>query len=408
MAGQSLRIAFESLGLHPLRTTLSTLGIIMGAASLAAVLALGDGAERFARQRVEREGLNVVVLRPRTEDVVDGLRVPARDFPLFTEADAQKVSGVAGAAVTTVLRMEGTGLVTVPGSRPRAARIVAEWQASGTPSWPIARGRALRAPAGGGSADAGDALVSDRLATELAAHGGGVPGGAIEVAGTRRVVAGVLAPFPGEREFMVIVPFAGGEAAMVPTPAARPRSITIEATRVEDVPAVTSALERLVASRADWRDRVRIEAYGPERLKQVAQGILIFKMLMGAFTAISLLVGGIGITNVLLASLLERTREIGIRKAVGARRRDLVLQFLAESVAIAFGGALLGAALGIAGAMAITAIIRARTDAPMFAAFSWQTIAVSVGAALLVGVVAGLYPALRASRLTPMDAIQRE
>ena len=89
------------------------------------------------------------------------------------------------------------------------------------------------------------------------------------------------------------------------------------------------------------------------RLQQIAKGILVFKMLMGAFTAISLLVGGIGITNVLLASMLERTREIGIRKAVGARHRDVLLQFLVESVSITTVGALAGAALGMVGAVAV-------------------------------------------------------
>jgi putative ABC transport system permease protein len=195
---------------------------------------------------------------------------------------------------------------------------------------------------------------------------------------------------------------------MVPSPAPRARAIVLAADRVEDVAAVKRAVERAVAARPGWSGRVRVEVYGPERLKQVAQGILIFKMLMGAFTAISLLVGGIGITNVLLASLLERTREIGIRKAVGARRRDLVLQFLAESMAIALAGALVGAVLGIVGAMGVTALILAKTDAPMFAALTWQTVSVSAGAAMVVGILAGLYPALRASRLTPMDAIQRE
>ena len=89
---------------------------------------------------------------------------------------------------------------------------------------------------------------------------------------------------------------------------------------------------------------------------------------MGAFTAIALLVGGIGIMNVLLASVLERTREIGVRRAVGARRRDIVAQFLAESVAISGTGSLLGLALGLGGAFAFTAVMRARSEALIYAA----------------------------------------
>ncbi len=138
------------------------------------------------------------------------------------------------------------------------------------------------------------------------------------------------------------------------------------------------------------------------------QGILIFKMLMGAFTAISLIVGGVGIMNVLLASVLERTREIGIRKAIGARRRDILVQFLVESITIASVGSALGVAMGLAGAFIVTAVIRARTEAHLVAAVSWQTLAVSAAASIVVGLVFGTYPALRASRLAPIDAIQSE
>jgi putative ABC transport system permease protein len=112
--------------------------------------------------------------------------------------------------------------------------------------------------------------------------------------------------------------------------------------------------------------------------------------------------------NVLLASVAERTREIGIRKATGARPRDVLIQFLAESVTITGVGSLIGISLGLAAAFVITSIIRAQTRAILFAAFTWGTVAVAVGAAVVVGLTFGMYPALRASRLSPIDAIRHE
>ena len=399
--------ALDSLRAHPLRTSLSMLGIVMGAASLAAVLALGDGAQQFARQQVEREGMNLVLAQPITEDVIDGLRVPRQAFPLFTPEDADRVSAAIGPVASVVLQMEGTGLVQQAGERARAARIRAVRSAGGPPVLPpLADGRTLSADEMKSGAPV--AIVSAHLYDVLASHApGGVPR-TVTLGSTPHTIVGRIAPFAGEREFVVVVPFGDAERAMVPAQGPRPRSLLLRATRVEDVPAARRALDDLASRRDDWHGAVRIEATGLARLQQIAKGILVFKMLMGAFTVISLLVGGIGITNVLLASMLERTREIGIRKAVGARQRDVLLQFLVESVSITTVGALAGALLGMVGALGVTAIIRAWTDVPIFAALTWATMAVSAGAAVLVGLLAGTYPALRAARLTPVEAIQRE
>lgn len=130
---------------------------------------------------------------------------------------------------------------------------------------------------------------------------------------------------------------------------------------------------------------------------------------MGAVTCISLLVGGIGIMNVMLASVSERTREIGIRKAVGARRADVRSQFLAESVAISGFGSAIGVALGLAASFGITAVMRARVSGmEIHASVSWSTILVAVASAAIVGLVFGTYPARRAARLDPIDAIRHE
>jgi putative ABC transport system permease protein len=145
-----------------------------------------------------------------------------------------------------------------------------------------------------------------------------------------------------------------------------------------------------------------------QRIAQVSQAMLVFKMVMGAIAGISLIVGGIGIMNILLASVSERTREIGIRRATGARARDILVQFLAESVAITGVGSLLGVVLGLAGSVAVTALIRHLTGAPLEATFTWTSIMVAVDSAVLVGLAFGIYPALRASRLDPVEAIRHE
>ena len=129
---------------------------------------------------------------------------------------------------------------------------------------------------------------------------------------------------------------------------------------------------------------------------------------MGLIVGISVVVGGIGVMNVLLISVTARTREIGIRKAVGANRRHVVLQFLAESIAISGFGSLVGFVVGILGTMAFVPIIKSLTKVPFQAAYTWNTFVLISVIALLIGIVFGTYPALRASRLDPVEAMRHE
>lgn len=202
------------------------------------------------------------------------------------------------------------------------------------------------------------------------------------------------------------VPLADAERAIAGQSTA---TFTILAPSIDQVDRLRREAEAWAASRygATWSERLSVGS-NRERVEQAATAMQVFRWLMGAVAAISLLVGGVGIMNVLLAAVVERTREIGVRRAVGARRRDVLAQFLAESVVISTAGAAIGAVLGVAIAYAAAAVMRQRTGAPVSALVSADTVAVSATLAVAVGIGFGLYPALRASRLTPLDALRHE
>ncbi|SFC33878.1 ABC transporter permease [Spirosoma endophyticum] len=140
----------------------------------------------------------------------------------------------------------------------------------------------------------------------------------------------------------------------------------------------------------------------------MAKGFLLFRLIMGMIVGISVLVGGIGVMNVLLISVTERTVEIGIRKALGAKKRDILWQFLSESITISTFGSVLGLALGLLSTMAVVPIVKALTDIPFQMAYTWNTFSIILVIAMLIGVIFGTYPAMRAARLDPVEAIRRE
>jgi len=410
VAISSLVVGFQTLRLNPLRTLLSTLGIVMGVAALVSVLSLGDGMERYARDQIERTtDLHSITVTPSLFRVVEGQRFPRADVAALNRMDADSLSARIGARGLATLLLSGQSLVTTASdTTPRVAQVIGTLaEASrGLPA-PVAAGRFFTDPEV--RADAGVVVLSSGLAKRLAA---GRPvdallGDSVLFQGRPRVVIGVLGE--GGTGSLAFMPIGAAESALPGALVGRPVTIAIKAGRVEDVPGILVEVEAWLGRRFGpaWSERLTI-ATNQARVGQARQGMLLFKLFMGALTGISLLVGGIGIMNVLLASVIERTREIGIRRAVGARRRHILLQFLSESVAISTTGSVLGVLLGVGAALAAAAIMRSITAAPVHAGFSFATLLIAVGASAAVGLTFGLYPGLRAARLSPVDAIHRD
>lgn len=406
-ASNSLSVGFDALRANPLRTLLSTLGVVMGVGAMVSVLSMGDGVEAFARQQIESTtDLLGIGIEPHTNTNIDGQFVRRTDIIQFTRADAnelaESVQGEARLGLTTV----GATLVRL-GERATARGFgvmgMLASQLADT-SFTLVAGRLF--------ADSDTAVVVLNVPGAIAVGGDSLApekavGRSLSLNGNPHRVIGIVKGLrAGFAPLGALVPVDDASRAM---PGTRTPSITLVAPAIEEVGRIRSEAETWMAKRygAHWQERAAVKT-NQGRLEQVATAMLVFKMLMGSITGVSLLVGGIGIMNVLLAAVAERTREIGIRKATGARDRDILTQFLAESVAITSAGAAVGVTLGLGIAFLTAAIMRSQTKAPVHAAITPGTILIAAGLSVAIGIGFGLYPALRASRLSPIDAIRHE
>jgi putative ABC transport system permease protein len=399
-----------ALALSPLRTALSTLGVVIGIASVIATLALADGLERYARSQLDAQtDVQAIGVAPRTHELRDGFAVPTRRHPRFAARDAEELRGALGPASEVTLSASGRAVVTTRTAAPHAVLV------TGTLANFLAFSR--RAVLAGryftdaeAAHDAPVVVLSHKLATELSPGPDAVAvlGRPVRVRGRALTTIGVMPPYVGETGYQIYVPVRAA-AGLIGDRSAPGPSLLVRAPGLEAVePTRAVVVEWLAGRYRDWERQVSVTT-SLARLEQARTAMRTLKLILGAMAGISLIVGGVGIMNVLLSSVTERTREIGVRKALGARRRDILYQFLAESVAVASLGTGVGTLLGFGAAFGVAAVVRARVPgAALHAAVTPATLLTAVGSAAAIGLAFGTLPALRAARLSPIDAIRHE
>jgi putative ABC transport system permease protein len=402
-----LKTAIVALRLNMMRSVLTTLGIIIGVASVIVMSAIGNGASKQIENQISSLGTNQLTIFPGSANV-GGVRGGFGSAPPMTEKDLRAVRDRVAGVVAASGRIE-SNVSVVFGSANWATTVQgvsAEIQE--VQGWPVDRGRFFDAREAQSGAKV--AVLGATVSKELF-PGADPVGSTIRINNAPFTVIGVL----GEKGQ------AGGrdqdDVIMVPISTARsrlagrlgaPDQIGALLVKVDDRYSITDVqadIERVLRERrrigADKDNNFIIRNFA-EFLQARNQAAQTLGLLLAATAAISLVVGGIGIMNIMLVSVTERTREIGLRMAIGARGGDILGQFLTEAVLLCLVGGLIGLALGTG----VAAALGAAMGWPIYVS-PWIVL-IAIAASASVGIIFGFVPARRASRLNPIDALRYE
>ena len=390
-------LAFSRLAAARLRALLTMLGVIIGVGAIVALVSVAQGATSGITNLIEGLGVNLLQVSPGAS--TNGfLRGAAGSATTLTIDDAQAISGIDG--VSQVAPQASTLSVVVAGGKNTTTTITGI-----TPEFAAVRAYDLYQGAFISPAELDHglrvAVLGSVTADDLGLGAGGV-GSQITVGGVPFEVVGVLQP-KGILDDQVLVPLpalrdyfvAGKSLAAVSVSVVHPENIPLVKFQIRELLRQRHQLAGTAADDFTIIDQAQLlSAFG------TITGFL--SLLLAGIASISLLVGGIGIMNIMLVSVRERTREIGIRKAVGARGRDIMVQFLVEALVLSLTGGLIGVAFGV-GASALIG-----TLAGWGLNVSASTVVLAVGFSLGVGVVFGVWPARQAARLDPITALRYE
>lgn len=404
---ETCRVSFRAIVSNKMRSGLAMLGIVIGVGAVIAMLALGAGATVQIKSVMSSMGSNLLVIRPGTV-TSGGIRIGAGSVPSLTLDDAKAIKAECPSVEEVLAQFNGSAQI-VYGNQNWSTQVtgvtagvfvVNDWKlTSGRPFTDQDMRSATKV-----------AILGSTVARELFGYSDPV-GEIIRIKKIPFQVIGVLeskgeSSWGRDQDDIVMVPVTTAQKRLFGMP--RPNmvsSITVKV-KSEDLMAVAQEEVTLLL-----RQRHKITSFQDDdftvrnmaqAMEAAQQSTKVMSLLLGSIASVSLLVGGIGIMNVMLVSVTERTREIGIRMAVGATSKDIMLQFLVESGMLSMTG-------GFAGVLFGTILSRILSGA-----FEWQTvvlpgsIALAFGFSALVGIVFGLYPAYKASLLNPIEALRYE